>query len=184
METPDHGVSARFGGCSSHRPPGNKVALGETVRRALSASSTPRVVFGGGDARRKLARRASRWTRVAWGLFLASRAAWPPCRPRTRCSSPELAPPQDRENCHAGGNAFVFFDGFEPVTLCNLCLQRAMKSPSPSRRGRPKVYGWVPPPQEISVLECVKFSSVGARQRTRGCSPRGLGGVFVLVQGL
>ena len=24
----------------------------------------------------------------------------------------------------------------------------------------------------------------GARQRTRGCSPRGLGGVFVLVQGL
>ena len=25
---------------------------------------------------------------------------------------------------------------------------------------------------------------MGARQRTRGCSPRGLGGVFVLVQGL
>jgi hypothetical protein len=48
-------------------PPGNKVALGETVRRVLSASSTPRVVFGGGDARRKLARNASRWTRAAWG---------------------------------------------------------------------------------------------------------------------
>ena len=44
--------------------PGNKVALGEMVRRVLSASSTPRIVFGGGDARRKLARRASSWTRV------------------------------------------------------------------------------------------------------------------------
>ena len=41
-------------------PPGNKVALGEMVRRALSASSTPRMVFGGGDARRRLARKASR----------------------------------------------------------------------------------------------------------------------------
>ena len=29
-----------------------------------------------------------------------------------------------------------------------------------------------------------EVSSMGARQRTRGCSPRGLGGVFVLVQGL
>ena len=58
-------------------PPGNKVALGETVRRVLSASSTPRVVFGGGDARRRLARRAFRWTRAAWGLLLASLAAWP-----------------------------------------------------------------------------------------------------------
>ena len=37
-------------------PPGNKVALGETVRRALSASSTHRMVFGGGDARRRLAK--------------------------------------------------------------------------------------------------------------------------------
>ena len=58
-------------------PPGNKVALGETVRRVLSASSTPRIAFGGGDARRKLVRKASRWTRAAWGLFLASLAAWP-----------------------------------------------------------------------------------------------------------
>ena len=30
---------------------------------------------------------------------------------------------------------------------------------------------------------CEVFSA-GARQRTRGCSPRGLGGGFVLVQGL
>ena len=52
-------------------PPGDKVALGETVWRVLSASSTPRMVFGGGDARRKLARRASYWTRAVWGLFLA-----------------------------------------------------------------------------------------------------------------
>ena len=29
-----------------------------------------------------------------------------------------------------------------------------------------------------------EVSSVGARQRTRGYSPRGLGGVFVLIQGL
>ena len=93
-------------------PLGNKVALGETVRRVLSASSTPRIVFGGGDARRKLAKRASRWTRAAWGLFLASLAAWPSCQPGAQCFSSSLAPPQDRENCHAGGNAFVLFDGF------------------------------------------------------------------------
>ena len=67
---PDHGVSARLGGCSSHRPPGNKVALGETVWRVLSASSTPRIVFGGGDARRKLARRASALFQPASAFFV------------------------------------------------------------------------------------------------------------------
>ena len=103
-------------------PPGDKVALGETVRRVLSASSTPRIVFGGGDARRKLARRASHWTRAAWGLLLASLAASPLRQPGARCLSSSLAPPQDRENCHVGGNAFVSFDGFAPVTLCNLYL--------------------------------------------------------------
>ena len=41
-------------------PLGDKVALGEMVWRVLSASLNPRRVFGGGDARRKLARRASR----------------------------------------------------------------------------------------------------------------------------
>ena len=122
METPDHGVSARFGGCSSHRPPGNKVALGETVRRVLSTSSTPRAVFGGGDARRKLARGASHWTRAARGLSLTSLAAWPSRQPGARCFSSSLAPPQDRENCHVGGNVFVLFDGFAPVTLCNIYL--------------------------------------------------------------
>ena len=50
-------------------PPGNKVALGETVWGVLSASSTPRIVFGGGEARRKLARRASLRTRVARRLL-------------------------------------------------------------------------------------------------------------------
>ena len=29
-----------------------------------------------------------------------------------------------------------------------------------------------------------EVSSVGAHQRTRGCSPQGLGGVFALVHGL
>ena len=52
-------------------PLGDNVALGEMVQRVLPASLTPRKVFGGGDARRKLARRASRWTRAVWGLFLA-----------------------------------------------------------------------------------------------------------------
>ena len=103
-------------------PPGDKVALEETVRRALSASLTPRVVFGGEDARRRLARKASRWTRVVWGLFLASLAAWPLHQPGARCPSSSLVPPQDRENCHIGGNVFVSFDGFAPVTLCNLYL--------------------------------------------------------------
>ena len=40
-------------------PVGDKVALKETASRVLSASLTPRKVFGGGEARRKLARRAS-----------------------------------------------------------------------------------------------------------------------------
>ena len=52
-------------------PFGDNVALGEMVQRVLSASSTPRKVFGGGDTRRKLARRASRRTRAVWGLLLA-----------------------------------------------------------------------------------------------------------------
>ena len=129
METPDHGVGARFGGCSSHRPPGNKVALGEMVRRVLSASSTPRVVFGGGDARRKLARKASRWTHVVWGLFLASLAASLLHQLGARCLSSSLASPQDRENFHVGGNVFVFCDGFVPVTLCNLYLHLSNKVP-------------------------------------------------------
>ena len=103
-------------------PPGDEIALRETARRALSASSTPRVVFGGGDARRRLARRASRWTREVWGLLLASLAAWPLRQPRARCLSLSLVPPQDRENCRVGGNVFVSFDGFAPVTLCNLYL--------------------------------------------------------------
>ena len=101
-------------------PPGDKVALGETVRRVLSASSTPRVVFGGEDARRRLARKASRWTRVVWGLVLASLAASLLRQLGARCLSSSRAFPQDRENCHVGGNVFVFFDGSAPVTLCNL----------------------------------------------------------------
>jgi len=116
-------------------PPGDEVALGETVRRALSASSTPRMVFGGGDARRRLARKASRWTRVVWGLVLASLAASLLRQLGARCLSSSLAPPQDRENCHAGGNVFVPFDGSVPVTLCNLYLHRAIKSLSPLRGG-------------------------------------------------
>ena len=103
-------------------PPGDKVALGETVRRALSASSTPRVVFGGEDARRRLARKASRGTRVVWGLLLASLAASLLRQLGARCLSSSRASPQDRENCHVGGNVFVSFDGFVPVTVCNLYL--------------------------------------------------------------
>ena len=52
-------------------PLGDNVTPGEMVQRVLSASLTPRKVFGGGDARRKLARRASRQTRAVWGLLLA-----------------------------------------------------------------------------------------------------------------
>ena len=45
-------------------PLGDNVAPGEMGQRVLSASLTPRKVFGGGDARRKLVRRASRQTRA------------------------------------------------------------------------------------------------------------------------
>ena len=58
-------------------PLGDNVALGEVVQRVLSASLPPRKVFGGGDARRKLARRAFPWTRAVYGPLLASLAAWP-----------------------------------------------------------------------------------------------------------
>ena len=129
METPDRGAGARSGGCFSHRPPGDKVALGETVRRALSASLTPRVVFGGEDARRRLARKASCGTRVVWGLLLASLAASLLRQLGARCLSLLLASPQDRENCHVGGNVFVSFDGFAPVTVCNLYLHLSNKVP-------------------------------------------------------
>ena len=110
-------------------PPGDKVALGEAVRRALSASSTPRMVFCGEDARRRFARKASRGTRVVWGLLLASLAASLLRQLGARCLSSSLAPPQDRENCHVGGNVFVSFDGFAPVTVCNLYLHLGNKVP-------------------------------------------------------
>jgi len=51
-------------------PVGDKVALGEVVSRVLSASLVPRTVFGGGEARRKLARRASLRTCVVQRLLL------------------------------------------------------------------------------------------------------------------
>ena len=59
------------------------------------------------------------------GCSSQSLAAWASRRPRARCSSSSLPPPQDRENCHAGGNAFVLFDGFKPVALCNLCVVKS-----------------------------------------------------------
>jgi len=51
-------------------PLGDNDAPGEMVQKVLSASLTPCKVFGGGDARRKLARRASRRTCAVWGLLL------------------------------------------------------------------------------------------------------------------
>ena len=162
-------------------PPGNKVALGETVRGVLSASSTPRVVFGGGDARRKLVRRASRWTREVWGLFLASLAAWPSCQLGARCFSSSLAPPRYRGNCHVGGNVFVSFDGSAPVTLCNLYWHCAIKFPFFSAGRIPECIGVYIESRPSNMCEVI---FAGARQRARGCSPRGLGGEIVLVQGL
>ena len=37
---------------------------------------------------------------------------------------------------------------------------------------------------ELRPSNMCEVTFAGARQRTRGCSPRGLGGAFVLVQGL
>src|SRR6185312_2155245 len=129
METPDHGVRARLGGCSLHRPPRRQgCSRGDGAEGAVRQLD-PRVVFGGGDARRRLARKASRWTRVVWGLVLASLAASLWRRLRARCLSSSLAPPQDRENCHVGGNVFVSFDGSAPVTLCNLYRHLSNKVP-------------------------------------------------------
>ena len=118
------------------------------------------------------------------GCSSQSRAAWSRCRPRIRCSSLALAPPQDRENCHAGGNAFVLFDSFEPVTLCNLRLQKNNEvSFFHAERMIEGVRVSVTPVADFGP-RMYEVSSAGARQRTRGCSPQGLGGVFALVQGL
>jgi len=51
-------------------PVGDKVALRVAALRVLSASSNPRKVFGGGEARRKLTRRASLRTCMVWRLLL------------------------------------------------------------------------------------------------------------------
>ena len=63
------------------------------------------------------------------GCSSQSLAAWPSRQPGARCFSSSLIPPQDRENCHAGGNVFVSFDGFAPVTLCNLHLSNKVPFP-------------------------------------------------------
>jgi len=66
------GAVAMLGSMAAPRtvPVGDKVALGEMASRVLSASLTPRKVFGGGEARRKLVRMASFRTRAVWGLLL------------------------------------------------------------------------------------------------------------------
>ena len=69
--------------------------------------------------------------RVVWVLYLASLAASLLRQLGARCLSSPLAPPQDRENCHVGGNVFVSFDGFAPVTVCNLYLHLSNKVPFP-----------------------------------------------------
>ena len=51
-------------------PVGDKVALREAASRVLSASLTPRKIFGGGEARRRLARRAFPRTCTARRLLL------------------------------------------------------------------------------------------------------------------
>ena len=78
---------------------------------------------------KKACEESIRWTRVVWGLVLASLAASLLRQLRARCLSSSLAPPQDRENCHVGGNVFVSFDGFAPVTVCNLYLYLSNKVP-------------------------------------------------------
>ena len=76
---------------------------------------------------------------------------------------------------------FVSFDGFVPVTVCNLYLHLSNKVPI-------LFYGRIT--EGIGAYIGLRPSNMcevtfaGARQRTRGCSPRGLGGEFVLVQGL
>ena len=66
---------------------------------------------------------------VVWGLVLASLVASLLRQLGARCLSSPLAPPQDRENCHVGGNVFVSFDGFVPVTVCNLYSYLSNKVP-------------------------------------------------------
>jgi len=105
------------------------------------------------------------------GLEIASRAflvAWPKCRPRTRCPLLAAIPPQDSKDCHVSDNVFVSFDGFETVSLCNIFSQKAMKS---LLLWRGLLFcliirGFAP--RACEVL------SVGARQRTLGCSPKAL----------
>jgi len=154
-------------------PLGDKVARGDGVEGAVRQLDPPPT----GSLVEEMLEESLRGGHPAGpvrsgGCSSQSLAAWPSRQPGAWCSSSSLTPPQDRENCHASGNAFVLFDGFKPAALCNICLQRAMKSPSPSRRGRPKVYGWVPPLQE--VLECVKFPPWGRVSAPAGVAPEAL----------
>ena len=108
---------------------GNKVALGETVRRVLSSSSAPPHSLWQRRCQKKACEESIPLDPCGLGAVprIPSSPAVAPAR--AWCLSSSLAPPQDRENCHVGGNGFVSFDGFAPVTLCNLYLHRAIKSP-------------------------------------------------------
>ena len=105
-------------------PVGDKVALGGVASRDLFASLTPRKVFGGEDARRRLVRRAFLQTCAVQRLLLVL-----PEQPgRHVCQGLIVLYwrsllSKDRQNCHLGGDAFVSCNGFEPITLCNLRSQ-------------------------------------------------------------
>ena len=105
-------------------PVGDKVALGGVASRELFISLTPRKVFGGEDARRRLARRAFLQTCAVQRLLLVL-----PEQPgRHVCQGLVVLYwrsllSKDRQNCHLGGDAFVSCNRFEPITLCNFCSQ-------------------------------------------------------------
>jgi len=105
-------------------PVGDKVALGGVASRDLFASLTPRKVFGGEDARRRLARRAFLQTCAVQRLLLVL-----PEQPgRHVCQGLVVLYwrsllSKDRQNCHLGGDAFVSCTGPEPTSLCNFCSQ-------------------------------------------------------------
>ena len=84
------------------------------------------------------------------GFSSQSLAAWPSRQPGARCFSSSLTPPQDRENCHAGGNVFVPFDGFAPVTLCNLYLHLSNNVPFLFYEENDQGYRGV---QRVTILE-------------------------------
>jgi hypothetical protein len=106
-------------------PIGDEVAPVTVTAAKLSASLTPQNSPVGGDVRRRLARCEEG---ILPDLFGQEHCCSYPEQPAHHALQGLVGPfyrsllPQDRKNCHSGGNSFVSCNGFVPNSLCNPLL--------------------------------------------------------------